>query len=100
MASIPFLPHLGVSSNGDVVNVDASQRQSFTLTSKSPFKSSILSHKSSFTVQFQKKDARTAIGLASFQPPQVLVFATNRRVLILNGALTTDHQNHLSFDTM
>ena len=69
-AAIPFLPTAGVTQLGEKISVAASHQTSFTLTARSPLKSSMFSSKQSFTVQFTRKDRKTAIGFASFQPPQ------------------------------
>ena len=69
-AAIPFLPTTGVTQLGEKIAVAASHQTSFTLTARSPLKSSMFSSKQSFTVQFTRKDRKTAIGFASFQPPQ------------------------------
>ena len=71
MKAINFLPSVpAVSQTGTKVTVAASQRASFTLVASSPLTSSLFSSKASFSVQFVQKDAKTAIGLATFQPPQ------------------------------
>ena len=68
-AVIPFLPTAGVTQLGEKISVAASHQTSFTLTARSPLKSSMFSSKQSFRVQFTRKDRKTAIGFASFQPP-------------------------------
>jgi hypothetical protein len=70
-AAVSFLPSVpAVTQLGSKVTVAASQRASFTLVASSPLTSSLFSSKASFSVQFVQKDAKTAIGVATFQPPQ------------------------------
>lgn len=66
--NLPFLAHKNVDILGGKVIVKATQLERLTLTTSVPFRRSD-SNTATFSVKFNRKEKKTAIGFSAVQPP-------------------------------
>ena len=66
--NLPFLAHENILTSGSKVIVSDTQQKRLTLTTSTPFLRADCNI-ATFSVKFNKKDKKTAIGFSAVQPP-------------------------------